>query len=348
MNTQEPNKLKTADQTAKQHSGHQAAGDGVLDCPLQQKQSIEVQVVGMDDKPLLGIAVELRNNDDNVLRGKTDQYGLVRFTGLEEASYRMSLWELDEEAWEPIEEKKFTGDAANSQGVAAWLTLPPGQDSKGFKHTIVQGECIAKIADKYGFFPDTIWSLAENAKLREQRKDMYVLAPDDQVFIPVKRINSISVTPGTQVKIRHNGVPEILRIRFLKHDDTPRKGIAYLLSVKTVAEGVLPDLKGTTDDKGFVDEPIPPSAVFAKIVLGKQKRQEVHEFDLGYVDPIDTVAGVQSRLNSLGYLCGKEDGELGQRTRAGIKAFQNEKEIEQTGEMDDRTQKALMDMMRLS
>ena len=42
-------------------------------------------------------------------------------------------------------------------------------------HEVKQGDCMASIADEYGFFWKTIWHLAENSELRRKRTDPYVL-----------------------------------------------------------------------------------------------------------------------------------------------------------------------------
>lgn len=134
-------------------------------------------------------------------------------------------------------------------------------------------------------------------------------------------------------------MPERLRIRFLHYDETPRKGVPYLLSVKT-AEGVLvADISSETDGGGFVDQPIPPSAKFATITLNPGPWPEIHELNIGYANPIDTVSGWQARLNNLGYECGKEDDQLGPKTQAAIRAFQRTKNLRETGERDDDTKR---------
>ncbi|MBB1482114.1 peptidoglycan-binding protein [Pseudoalteromonas sp. SG41-2] len=43
---------------------------------------------------------------------------------------------------------------------------------------------------------------------------------------------------------------------------------------------------------------------------------------IGNLDPIDTLSGVQGRCNLLGFDCGKVDGINGAKTKAGVKGFQ--------------------------
>ena len=63
---------------------------------------------------------------------------------------------------------------------------------------------------------------------------------------------------------------------------------------------------------------------------------------LGALDPMETVTGVQARLNNLGFCCGKVDNVVGPRTRAALRAFQSSENLEVTGEVDDATRSKLL------
>ncbi len=56
----------------------------------------------------------------------------------------------------------------------------------------------------------------------------------------------------------------------------------------------------------------------------------------------ERIRWVQERLNSQGYDCGPEDGAIGPRTRACIRAFQQQWDLPATGDLDDAT----LDMIR--
>ena len=65
--------------------------------------------------------------------------------------------------------------------------------------------------------------------------------------------------------------------------------------------------------------------------------QEEYSFDLGYVDPLAEINGVQARLNNLGFDCGPVDGVLNDQTREAIQGFQQKHNLKVTGEMDRPT-----------
>ncbi len=337
--------LASAEKAAQAYSDSQEVGATTMPCPnkKEEKEVIKVKVVGEDGVGLAGIALLLSRDDKQVLTGKTAPDGVYAFKGLETGSYQFSLPELDKDAWKELDTKTLPEDEAKSSSVASWQSAaaPPVEEEK--IHVIKQGECVGKIAEVYGFFPKTIWDYGKNAELRELRHDnMYILFPEDKVVVPAKRQKSHAVATGGALTVQRQGVPEHLRIRFLNYDETPRVGVPYLLSLKTDKGVLVADISSETDGKGFVDQAVPPSAVVARITLNPGPWQEVHEFNIGFTNPIDKVSGWQARLNNLGYDCGAEDNELGPKTQAAISAFQRAKKLEETGERDEVTKAALL------
>ena len=203
------------------------------------------------------------------------------------------------------------------------------------KYTVKQGDCISNIAFKYGFFPDTIWNDSKNNKLRQDRKDPNVLKPGDQVYIRDKEEKEEACPAEKRHRFKRKGVPETLRIRFLDEDGKPRDGLSYTLDI----DGMI--LKGKTGSDGVLEEQIPPDAKKAVLTLGTGDKQEVMEFDVGRLDPVTEITGVQGRLNNLGYNCGDEYGVLGEKTRRALSQFQADHDLKVTGEPDDRTRKTL-------
>jgi hypothetical protein len=199
------------------------------------------------------------------------------------------------------------------------------------KYTVKQGDCISSIAFAYNLFPKTVWDHPDNAELKKLRKDPNSLFPDDSVVIPEIELKEEDCQPEQKHRFRRKGVPEKLRIQFRtgdEEDDAPRKGVPYTLDITTQSGCPVPQKKGKTDDEGFLEETIPPDAAKGIIVLEEGEDEEVYEIMLGYIDPIDTITGLQTRLNNLGYDCSDEDGILGSMTKDAVRNFQADNDLE--------------------
>ncbi len=57
-------------------------------------------------------------------------------------------------------------------------------------------------------------------------------------------------------------------------------------------------------------------------------------FKLAHLDPLNTIEGIQDRLNNLGYSCGEEHGEIGEQTAAALREFQAEHGLPESGNVD--------------
>jgi len=201
-------------------------------------------------------------------------------------------------------------------------------------HTVRAGDCIASIAFKYGFFPDTLWDLPENASLKEKRKDPHVLQPGDVVHVPEPRSNWLEGSTEKRHTFRRKGVPHVLKVQIMSVTG-PVADMPYWI----VVDGQAGD--GKTDPDGWLRHPIPPNARIARV--GMENGLE-YQLDLGRLDPVDEVIGVQQRLKNLGFYDGRMDGALGPETVAALRRFQGSHDLEPTGEADDGTTQQLVDL----
>lgn len=322
-------KLQAADQSARQ--GDQGAPGAVQACPLEPREVVEVCIVGEDGGPLADIAVVLYQSDTSVLQDKSDNSGAVRFEQLPTGSYELRLPSLDKDAW-ALDATLAIESAASASGDAPWQA-PASAAASGFTHTVEQGECTAKLAERYGFFADTLWQLPENEALRNQRKQMNILAPGDSLYIPAPRDKSIAVDSGKRYRIKRLGVPDVFRVRFLANGE-PRVNEQYLASLEYLDDKVSPDCAGVTDADGFVTLVTSPSVQRVRILIGSGDQQRAHTFNIGHVDPLDQPSGVGKRLANLGYATGDNGPEaLGKALRA----FQASHGLPVTGEADAAT-----------
>jgi len=197
--------------------------------------------------------------------------------------------------------------------------------------TVRQGDCIASIAYAHGFFPDTLWDHAENHELKKLRQNPNVLAPGDEVHIPDLTKKQEDKANEKRHRFRRKGVPEILRVQFLIEGE-PRADQKCRVQLGAKL------LEICTDGDGWIEVPIPPDAPSAIITFDTGGR---YELDLGGMDPVTTIAGVQKRLENLEIYHGPVDGRESAELAKTIALFQRLHEIEPTGTMDSDTEAKL-------
>jgi Putative peptidoglycan binding domain len=197
------------------------------------------------------------------------------------------------------------------------------------------GDSIPSLAKDNGFFPDTIWNHPSNAGLRAKRKSQNQLYPGDEVFIPELRKRTETRGADSSYKFHRKGVPAKLVLQLRKLGQ-PRKNESYVL----VIDGT--SYKGTLDGDGKLQQFIPPNAKSGQLILSGGK--EVIPINIGYLNPIDELSGVQQRLNNLKYFCGNEDGTLDDQTKGAISAFQSKNGLQATGQIDGATKAKLLEL----
>jgi hypothetical protein len=200
---------------------------------------------------------------------------------------------------------------------------------------VQQGEDLVSIAERYGFFWETLWNLGENSGLHEGGREPTALTPGDEVYVPDRVIKSYTRATGARHTFQAKNVPARLRLRLALPDDSPRSGVAYTL----VVDGK--EHKGTTGGDGMVDVPIHPNAQHGRLQI--DGTDEHYDLELGHLEPLERVDGVQARLRGLGVYRGPIDGEMTQATRHALMEFQRSVKLAPTGEIDGATRQALQD-----
>ena len=191
-----------------------------------------------------------------------------------------------------------------------------------------RGDCLSSIAAEHGFDWETVWNHPSNAQLKAARKDPNVLAVGDQVFVPEKEPPGFSGETRRRHSFVLKGTPARLRMVF-QVEGEPRANEPYTLEV----DGEVTE--GTLDGDGLLDVRIAPTARQARIWL--EGRDEPLDLALGGLEPKDTLAGVQQRLNNLGFFCGEADGQFGPRTHGALLRFQRREKLDLTGQCDAGT-----------
>lgn len=198
-------------------------------------------------------------------------------------------------------------------------------------HTAGENDCFINIADRFGFSWKTLWNHPNNAELRQKRKDPYLLYAGDVVHVPDRELKEVA--RATEKRHRFKKITEtvLLRLRLLE-DGQPRKNLSYTLEV----EGLT--FKGKTDGNGKLEHKIPARATVGRLITAEDN----YLLDIGRLDPISEIAGVQQRLSNLGYLGHASNGVVTEETRAALQAYQEKHGLEANGEITEQTRNSLI------
>lgn len=222
---------------------------------------------------------------------------------------------------------KATGATKEAESVG---TGPVGQGD----YEVGPGECMSSIALDKGYYWRTIWDHPPNSELKSIRKDPNVLLPKDRVTLPKKNEKQ----EGGATEMRHRFVRrgEPSRFRFqAKVEDEPLRNSEYVLTVDGKKQ------EGVTDAEGWIDVDLPGNAHSGELVITCEGQEYRFALNLGHMEPVTEVAGVQKRLQNLGFPPGPIDGIMGPKTRSAIAQFQKSQGMEATGQLDEATRQKL-------
>lgn len=213
----------------------------------------------------------------------------------------------------------------------------------GFEYTVAQGDCLSSIAAQFGLADwRTIYDHPNNAAHRRRRPDPNLLFPGDRLFIPQEAAVEAAGT-DTRHRFRKSAARVALRLAVKDVLGRPVAGRPYRLQVG------LRQFSGVTGGGGEVEHEIPADASTGELFVAGEEgsnlpSSETWTLRLGHLDPVDTVSGVQARLNNLGYDAGLVDGVTGPRTRGAVALFQREHGLFVDGIAGPRTQAKLAEI----
>jgi len=210
-------------------------------------------------------------------------------------------------------------------------------------HTVKQGDTVIALAKKNGFpSAEAILNDSGNSSLKENRKDPGILLPGDTVVIPSREMLQKACAIDAKHKFKVTRPKAWVRMIVKDADGVVLAGKKYQLTI----EGKV--TLGTIPSGGILEQQVPVDAKSGRLTVylsEKPNDVEIWDLQLGYMDPLDAISGVQSRLTNLGFDCCDDDGdptgELDDRTVAAIKAFQARIGIDQTGAIDDTLKEKL-------
>jgi hypothetical protein len=236
----------------------------------------------------------------------------------------------------------------------------------GTTYVVRAGDCMSSIAHDYGLLWDKLWNHPDNKDLKSKRKDPDVLLEGDLVIIPDIVPRKVSLPTDARHRFVLRSAPTMLRLRITEmkpepaksavagpsaprdpakdesSEDPPYEPVRMTPAARAnVPYGLVIDGKtitGSTDGDGKIEQPIEPNAQRATLTLEPgQPTERTIEVKLGYLDPVDTIAGAKQRLGNLGYDCGDRTAEETPDYSRTLKAFQAHAGLTESGELDDAT-----------
>jgi N-acetylmuramoyl-L-alanine amidase len=213
------------------------------------------------------------------------------------------------------------------------------------EHEVQQGECLATIARQHGVTDwQWLWDHPDNATLREQRQSPHVLKPGDRVQIPDDIGPAFDGRTGERGSFRlPSQRPVRLQLNLRDGFGSPFVEKEYRLEVGDET------IEGVTDNDGLLACEIPHDATTATLTLWlgsaaqSPERKLTWELNLGHLDPIEEISGIQGRLRNLGYPIDEITGDLDEPTQRALETFQAAEEIPVTGQIDEATRNKLLE-----
>ena len=194
-------------------------------------------------------------------------------------------------------------------------------------YVVRQGDYLAKIAHRFGFSENDVWTHPANAELAD-RRDPNLLCPGDILFVPEAPTASIALSTG-QRNVFMGRVPRVEVKLLLERDGQPLCNEPYAV------EGLDVPCEGNSDGKGRIVLDLPVTVSSVRLLLPKRGTSSM--LLVGHLDPIETDSGLEGRLNNLGY-----HGNLESGVSNALQSFQEDNGLDPSGLPDQKTRDALL------
>lgn len=213
------------------------------------------------------------------------------------------------------------------------------------EHLVKPSECFASIAKQYGFAdPDTLYHHPANVNIRALRANKHLLEANDIVYIPAVQERTVSLMAGKQTVLVLKGKVCLFNLEIAEFDGKPLANTAYLLEVAKHK------YTGTTDTSGKMTQVIDSGATTGKlwVYLDENKHNSLFwTLQFGMLTPCQSMAGIQARLNNLGYYCANEKGKMDSSTQDAITQFKLQNNLPPSPEIDELFLSTLIKIYRL-
>lgn len=206
-------------------------------------------------------------------------------------------------------------------------------------YVVRKGDTVSGLAYRRGATVAEVWNHPKNAELKARRANPDVLSPSDLLWLPPEKTPiPLPIAPGDHASVRIDLPRFTVRLALLDDAGKPIAGEPY-----EVEGGRVPP-PGQTDGAGV--------AVFETWVTSRSVVVRLparnHEFTVfvGALDPVATRSGAVGRLRNLGWYFDEDRGEEAEALyfRGVLFQFQAQHRLEETGELDEPTQKKLAEL----
>jgi hypothetical protein len=209
------------------------------------------------------------------------------------------------------------------------------------RHKVKAGECLSSIAKHYHFRNwRTIYDHPDNEAFRKKRPNPNMIVRGDIIIIPEKKVKEESGATEKRNVFKIKAPKTILRIALQSREWQPLQIQKYSLTIDQKNYAVEKDGQG----KDGIEEVIPADAGEGELTVwfeepGRVRRYRWH-LQIGHLDPVSELTGVQARLRNLG-VPGPDavtpGGEGEAEFKVQLKTFQKRAGLEPSGERDART-----------
>ncbi len=209
------------------------------------------------------------------------------------------------------------------------------------RYQVQPGDCVLGIAAEFGFTDwNEIWNHPQNKDLHARRTDPSVLAAGDVVFVPARKPEVYILATGKRHRIVVPRPRVAIRPQLLHMDATPIASAKYALTPATKP------MEGQTNGDGWFEQKVPgeANALTLTVQLTDDAEGPYYAWSLaiGHLDPVDTDSGLEQRLSNLGYWpAGESDPAV---LPFGLRAFQEDHDLDVTGEADHASRDKLKEV----
>lgn len=197
------------------------------------------------------------------------------------------------------------------------------------RHTIAEGEHVVTVAARFGFRNwRTIWEHPDNAALRAARVNPFTLVPGDVLVVPERAARSFEVRTGAVHAFTLEFLEAALNLRLLRADAAPFG--ERPTRIRTGAGSAAGDPatfredEPKTDQAGKLGTVISELATQGELTVMKAPEtagqppapEHTYRLLIGLLQPVNSIAGQQARLQNLGYFAGFTKRDLRQLTWA--------------------------------